>query len=160
MRRTILLSGAASLILGFTGSIAANVIAVPRAVEAQVARIRAEQFTLVGPNGADRVNLLVGPGPASTVQVLDTEGVPRAWINTGSRGGDDPDHASFVVVAPDGRTTTARLGMGDARVISRATSLRLSDLQGNPRVAIRVEEDGSPSMRMFDAAGNVTWSAP
>jgi len=79
---------------------------------------------------------------------------------THTQGGEDPDHASFVVVAPNGTTTTARLGMGDARVISRATSLRLSDLQGNPRVAIRVEEDGSPSIRMFDAVGNVTWSAP
>lgn len=160
MRRTILLSGAASLILGFTGSIAANVIAVPRVVEAQAARIRAEQFTLVGDNGADRVNLLVGPGPASTVQVLDTEGVPRAQINTGSRRGEDPDHASFVVLAPDGTTTSARLGMGDAGVISRATSLSLRGPDGRPRVAIRVEEDGTPSMRMFDAAGNVTWSAP
>lgn len=161
MKRTILLAGVVSFIMAFAGTITAMAIAGPRAAEAQEARIRAEQFTVVGDNGADRVNLLVGPRAASTVQVLDANGVRRAWINTGGRGGGDATHASFVVVAPDGVTNLTRLGTGRESLTGPwETSLSLRDLQGRIRVALNVAEDGTSSIRLLDAGGNVTWSAP
>ena len=160
MKRTVLISGVASFVMAFAGTIAALTLALPSVVTAQEARIRAEQFTVVGDNGMDRINLMVGPGLASTVQVRDTNGVPRAWINTGSRTGNEADNASFSVLSQDG-VTVARLGMGHGPggTGPLTNSLTLRDFQGQIRLQLRIEEDGTPSIRILDAAGNVTWSA-
>jgi hypothetical protein len=40
-----------------------------------------------------------------------------------------------------------------------ANVLVLFDQQGSPRVVLEVSEEGTPSIRMLDAAGSVTWSA-
>jgi hypothetical protein len=37
--------------------------------------------------------------------------------------------------------------------------LFLTDQQGQMRIRLIVDENGTPSMEMLDAAGNVTWQA-
>ena len=138
-------------------------IAVPTIVDAQDARIRAEQVTVVGDNGADRVKLGVGPGVNAEVDVFDADGLRRASLNTGGfRFGNDPESAGFNAFGPDGATQVVRLGIGRGPLGDQPlfNTLILSDLQGKPRITMRVEEDGTPSMRLLDAAGNVTWNAP
>ena len=162
MRRTVLLSGAASFVMAFLGTMVASTLVVPEAVGAQEARIRAEQFTVVGDNGADRVYLRTGPGANAAVGVADTSGVTRATINAAEgRGGDNPDDAGFTVYAGDGTTPLARLGTGRGPRGDQPlrNSLSLRDWQGQPRVLLRVLEDGTPSIQMWDASGNVTWEA-
>jgi len=58
MGRTLLLAGGVSFLMAFLGTVLALTVALPAAVEAQEARVRAEQFTLVGDNGVDRVRLV------------------------------------------------------------------------------------------------------
>jgi flagellar biosynthesis protein FlhG len=41
-----------------------------------------------------------------------------------------------------------------------ASAMSLRDPEGQIRVSARVEADGTPSIRLLDAEGNVTWSAP
>jgi hypothetical protein len=41
-----------------------------------------------------------------------------------------------------------------------STALTLNDLSGLRRLQLIVDEEGTPAMLMFDAAGAVIWSAP
>jgi len=96
------------------------------------------------------------------VAVLDTTGARRATFNTGRNTvGDSPDDAGFSVWAPDGTTSMVRLGIGHGAVgdLPLATVLNMADRQGRNRIQLRVAEDGTPALQMFDADGNVTWSA-
>ena len=162
MRRIVFFSGVVSFAMAFLGTLVASTLAVPAVVGAQEARIRAEQFTVVGDNGADRINLHTGPGIAADLEVLDANGVRRAVISTGrSLVGDAPDNAFFVIWATDGTTplvaaSSARGRRGDRALENR---LQLNDWQGRARVVLRVEEDGTPSIQMWDPGGNVTWEA-
>jgi hypothetical protein len=76
--------------------------------------------------------------------------------------GNDPDSAGFNAFAPDGVAQVVRLGIGRGPLgdLPLFNILFLADLEGNQRVVLRVEEDGTPSIRLLDSAGNVTWSAP
>ncbi len=162
MRRTLLMSIVLPLLMGFLGAVLAQMLAMPALVEAQNARIRAERVTVVGDNGVDRVDLAAGPGLNVAVQVNDANGARRAGFNTGGLlAGNDPDGAGFNVWAADGTTAMARLGTG--RGPTGTGPLRnlfwLTDWQGQIRIRLSVDENGTPSMEMLDAQGNVTWSA-
>ena len=162
MRRTLLLSVVLPLLMGFLGTILAHSLALPGFVAAQDARIRAERVTVVGDNGAERIDLVNGPGVNSAVQVNDANGMRRAGFNTGGLlAGNDPDGSGFNVWAADGTTPMVRLGTG--RGPSGTGPLRnvlfLTDQQGQMRIRLIVDENGTPSIEMLDANGNVTWSA-
>jgi hypothetical protein len=135
---------------------------LPSLVEAQADRIQAERMTVVGPNGMDRVVLETGPGARSGLFVRNAEGRLRAEMVTGGpedRGGVLPDAAGFNLFASDG-TLIGRLGTRGTRdIYELGVVLRLSDTQGRARVELTVGSDGSPSIQMLDAAGNVTWRA-
>ena len=83
MRRTILLSGMLSLVMGFVGTLLAQAVVLPGLVGAQEARIRAEQVTIVGDTGAERIRLETGPGVRSSTTVLDANGHRRVELATG-----------------------------------------------------------------------------
>jgi len=117
---------------------------------------------VVGDNGAERIDLANGPGLNTAVQVNDSNGVRRAGFNNGGLlAGNDPDGSGFNVWAADGTTPMVRLGTG--RGPSGNGPLRnvlfLTDQQGQMRIRLIVDENGTPSMEMLDANGNVTWSA-
>jgi hypothetical protein len=191
MRRTIWLSVAASSLVSILLTALVITLALPGLVDAQATRIRAEQLTLVGDNGADRVQLQPGPGVGAYMRVLDTDGRVRIGIGTGgpaALGGMRPD-ASAVSVLDSNQTLRASIGVGGAlqtqpesvsfawwdsagtqagalglgrgpqgdRPLSNI--LVLNDEEGRGRVLLRVADDGTPSIQMMDANGNVTWSA-
>jgi hypothetical protein len=162
MRRTLLLSIVLPLLMGFLGAVLAQTLAMPALVAAQDARIRAERVTVVGDNGVDRIDLATGPGLNVAVQVNDSNGARRAGFNTGGLlAGNDPDGSGFNVWAADGSTPMVRLGTG--RGPSGTGPLRnllyLTDWQGQIRIRLMVDENGTPSMEMLDAEGTITWSA-
>lgn len=162
MRRTLLVSIVLPLLMGFLGTMLAQMLAMPALVEAQNARIRAERVTVVGDNGADRFDLATGPGANVAVQVNDVNGVRRAGFNTGGLlAGNDPDGSGFNVWAADGTTAMVRLGTGRGPTGTGPLRnlLYLADWQGNIRVRLSIDENGNPAMEMLDAEGNVTWSA-
>jgi hypothetical protein len=159
MRRTIALAGLVSFVMAFLGTLLALALALPAVVGAQEARIRAEQFTLVGENGADRIRLQTVPGIAARVQVLDATGGNRVTIATGGPRGDNPNGAGVTLLTPDG-VPVGRLGMGDPDMADEGiVNLRLRDRARRDRLVLRVDEDGAPSIELRDANGNVTWSA-
>jgi hypothetical protein len=162
MRRTLLVSVVLPLLMGFLGTILAHSLARPGVVDAQDPRIRAERVTVVGDNGAERINLANGPGLNSAVQVNDANGVRRAGFNNGGLlAGNDPDGSGFNVWAADGTTPMVRLGTG--RGPTGTGPLRnvlfLTDQRGQMRIRLIVDETGTPSIEMLDANGNVTWTA-
>jgi hypothetical protein len=159
MRRMVFLTGVVSFAMAFLGTVMASTLAVPAVVGAQEARIRAEAVTVVGGNGADRVSLRTAPSGRAFVEVLGADGSQR--LSAGTGGGPGPDEAGFVVRASDGTTSAARLGTGRGPVGDGPlrNSLTLFDGQEQARVALAVGEDGTPSIRMLDASGNVTWEA-
>ena len=162
MKQTIVFTGAASFVMGFLGAVVALVIALAGTVGAQETRLRAEQLTVVGDNGADRVRIQTGPGEASSVRLLDTNGNLRSlWSTLGQTRGDDPDAAGISFQNSSG-TQVIRLGTGrgPSSTGPLEQTLRLTDQEGRIRALIQVAEDGSPSISLLDASGNVTWSAP
>jgi hypothetical protein len=41
-----------------------------------------------------------------------------------------------------------------------ATSMFLADQDGHRRILLSVDQNGTPSIKLLDAQGHVTWSAP
>jgi hypothetical protein len=162
MRRTIVLSVAASSLVSVLLTVLVMTLALPAAVDAQATRIQAERVAVVGPNGAERVALTTGPEAHASVSVLNAEGRPRATLATGgssNQGGVLPDAAGFNLFANDG-TAIGRLGTRSAAGTHEPGGvLMLADMQGRARVVLTVGPDGTPSMQMLDATGNVTWQA-
>ena len=75
-------------------------------------------------------------------------------------GGMLPDVAGFAVLNPDGTPAAALgAGRGSQGTLPLTNNLVLFDLQGRPRVVLLVAADGTPSMQLLDANGNVTWRA-
>jgi hypothetical protein len=163
MRRTIWLSVVLPLVMGGVGTVVGQAVVLPALVAAQESRIRAEQVTVVGDNGAERVRMVAGPGISSAMQVLDANGTVRTQASTGRAGArtDVPDTGYFSVFTSAG-TPGALLGLnrGPQGDRSLSSSLELFDQQARVRLRLDVMEDGSPSLRMMDATGNVVWSAP
>lgn len=157
MRRTILLSGVLPFTMAVLGTVVATSFLWPARGEAQPTIIRAEQVTVIGDNGVDRVRLVTGPGGNAALVVLGADGVRRANVNVGAGlAGPDPDAAGLTVWARDGVAPRASL----RTLAGGASALLLRDQEGQDRLSIRVDADGTPSIELLDAAGNVTWSAP
>ncbi len=162
MKRAIFLGGAVSFLMAFLGTTLAFAVALPAIVDAQETRLRAEQLTVVGDNGADRVGIQTGPGVAASVRVLDADGNLRSMLSTGGQArGDDPEAAGIAFRNSSG-TQVIRLGTGrgPSSTGPLTQGLILTDQEGRQRARIGVAEDGSPSINLLDADGNVIWSAP
>src|SRR3954465_15091664 len=97
LRRTSGVSVVLPLVMGFLGTLLAQTLVLPTVADAQDTRIRAERFTVVGDNGADRLRLQTGPGIAARLQVIDAEGAPRATIGTGGAQGDSPLATAYLL---------------------------------------------------------------
>jgi hypothetical protein len=163
MQRAILVA-AVPFVSAFLGSILAFRLLLPSMVEAQEARIRAEQVIVVGDNGAERIRLSTGPGIIGALGVFSPDGATaRVTIATGglpTLGGRVPESAGLNVFADDG-TQLVRLGTsGRPGQFEPGSNLVLHDAQGHPRIIELVDANGSPSILFLDADGNVTWSAP
>jgi hypothetical protein len=76
MQRTILLAIFLPFVSAFLGGLLAINLAPPPA-EAQDGRLRAEQFSIVGDNGVDRIHLRWAPGVATSMQLMDVNGDRR-----------------------------------------------------------------------------------
>lgn len=161
MVRTVILAVVASSLTSIIATSLVLTVVLPSAVAAQEASLRAEQSIAVGPDGTDRARVALGQGQNVTVSVLGTNGQTRALLGTGGPGpGQQPETADFVLWAQDG-TRIARLGTRDtADSHAAGVDMSLADSQGRMRLDMLVAEDGTPAIHMFDAEGNLTWSAP
>jgi hypothetical protein len=161
MRRTLLVSGVLPFVSAFLGGAMALSMAMPIMTEAQEARIRAETVTVVGA-GSDRVRLTTtGDGQIGDLSLLAPSGMRRLLLSEGGIDALDPASSGITIYAEDG-TRVGRLGIGRGPNINLpvSTALTLNDLSGLRRLQLIVDEDGTPSMLMYDADGAVIWSAP
>jgi hypothetical protein len=124
MNRTIILSGIASFGMAVLGTLLTLAVALPVAVDAQAARIRAEQVTVVGDTNVERIRLTAGPGVGAYLQVLDPDGGARVGVNTGGPallGGTQLEASNVAVLDPNG-TVRAGIGVGGPQGIDREAS--------------------------------------
>jgi hypothetical protein len=143
--------------MGFAGSALASLVLLPSIGLTQPAELRADRLVINSETGADRVVLKGSPGPAEgAVQLVDVNGKTRVGVDMGGPDGTLPNAFGFHLRNEDG-TIIANLG-----VVNNATgvALVLSDQQGHARINLLVDSDGTPTMQLLDASGNVTWSAP
>ena len=161
MVKTLFVSVVVSSVTSILATALAFTVALPSQVAAQEATLRAEQSIAVGPNGADRARLSLGAGANASISVLSPDGhTTRTLMGAGGPTGQAPETADFVLWAQDG-TRIARLGTRDtADSHAAGVDLLLADSQGRVRLDLLVAEDGTPAIHMFDADGNLTWSAP
>jgi hypothetical protein len=161
MRRTLLVSGLLPFVSAFLGGALALSVAMPVISEAQEARIRAETVTVVGA-GSDRMRLTTnGDGRIGDLSLLAPSRTRRLLLSEGGIDAPDSSSSGITVYAEDG-TRVGRLGIGrgPSSDLPVSTALTLNDLSGLRRLQLIVDEEGTPAMLMFDAAGAVIWSAP
>ena len=155
MRRVIWLTGVLPFMSAFLGVLLAIMVAIPSIGEAQQARIRVDDFAIVGENGADRIRLQTGPSNAASLGMLNSDGQMRAMLATGGPGGGGTGQgAGLNLLAEDG-TPVVRLG-----AVPMGAEIILRDAQGRPRIRQSVTPEGTASIVFLDADGNVSWSAP
>jgi hypothetical protein len=161
VRRTLLLSGIVSFVMALIATIGAMVVLQPSNAGAQLASLRASQLSIAGDSGADRILLEASPGPdEGALKLLDANGMSRVAMEMGGPKGDDPNAYGFHLRAADG-TIVGNLGTArNAAGEDTGITLTLNDQSGHSRVRILVADDGTPSISLLDADGNVTWSAP
>jgi hypothetical protein len=160
------------------GGAAANGLPVcGQTPSAQVATGCGGSIVITSANG----NALVALAPASigagggalaqqtgSVQVFAADGNARVRLTNGvarkDDGSLDPASAGVSVQYPDGATTLARIGTMEyahpAGVAAGNPAIYLKDSDGNVRFMAILDDTGSASIRILDASGNVTWSAP
>ena len=157
MKRTVIISAVVSLVMGFAGAALGIMVLLPAIAAAEPTELRADRLVISGEAGTDRVVLKGSPGQAEgAVQLVDVNGKTRVGVDMGGPDGTIANAFGFHLRADDG-TVVANLG-----VVKNATgvSLVLSDQQGHGRINLLVDSDGTPSMQMMDAGGNIIWSAP
>ena len=168
MRATVLLSGAVSSFVSIIATVVALNILVPSVVEAQQPGIRAGQFSVVDDSDALRALLASGPGVRSEAALFSTDGRLRLAIQTGGGGeqqGSAPDAAGLFVFSQEHPGNPGAWGESSRPAVVLGTSLtgtalRIRDAEGQFRVQLGVDAEGSPSIQLLDAEGGVVWSAP
>src|SRR5438093_7347223 len=95
MRRTILLCGAASFLMGFVGTVSALAIATPILVSAQEARVTTAGLTVVRPDGLAGMTADVRPSGGGLLQILGVDGQTlRGQFGAGGTAACSPGDAS------------------------------------------------------------------
>jgi hypothetical protein len=168
MKRLVFLVGA-PFASAFVGTLLAVAVALPTIVQAQQTEMRADMWSLLGPEDKERVRLATGPGTAATVALLSSvDGVNRINMSTGApppasgataaTTGAAPLAAGFNLNGPTG-LRLGRLGTVAANEAGEYTgvNITLHDQQARMRIQLLVDENGTPWIRFFDAEGNVTW---
>jgi hypothetical protein len=100
--------------------------------------------------------------------VFAADGNPRVRLTNGIARKDDgtldPGSAGVGVNYPDGATTMARIGTMEyahpTGVAAGSPAVYLKDSAGNVRFMAILDDSGNASIRILDASGNVSWSAP
>jgi len=168
MRRKIL-----GAMLPFVAGLLGGVLSGPVAVEAQklAATVMAESVTaqfmrVIGADtldaGADRIQLATQwDGQGADIRLLAPDGqTSRVVISSGGINVPDPDGSGMNIYNQLG-IPVARLGMGRGPLGNQplANLLFLADQNGRRRIVLSVDQNGTPSIRILDAQGNVIWSA-
>jgi hypothetical protein len=169
MRRKVFV-GMLPLVAGLVG----GAFAQPVILEAQklAATLRAESVTaefmrIVGADtvgaGTDRVQLgTQWNGQGADIRLLAPDGqTPRLIVSSGGINAPDPDGSGLNIYNQSG-VPVARLGMGRGPLGNQPVNnlLFLADQNGNRRIVLSVDQNGTPSIQLLNADHSVRWSTP
>jgi hypothetical protein len=180
MKRIVLLSSLVTSAVSVPMTAVAMLLVLPTIVDAQVARTTAQGLTVIRPDGmpgmtadvqasdggvveilgsdgkAQRVSL-AARGVGARVQLHDQSGANRVNLALGGESGTNPGAEGLNMDDSSG-VQLVRLGTRAPGSGIRVVML-LTDQQDNPRIQMSVADDGTPSIKMLDANGNVMWTA-
>jgi hypothetical protein len=163
MRRTIVLSSLVTSAVWAAMTLITVTFVFPAIVDAQVARITASGLTVVGPNNLTGINADVRATGGGVLTLLGADGkTSRISLGCcGSPGGQPPilENAGLSINDINGKQI-GRIGTLDQVSPPVVVGTELRDAQNNVRYRASVDEDGNPSIQLFDADGNIVWSAP
>jgi hypothetical protein len=160
--------------LPFVAGLVGGTLARPIVLEAQKLAatlvgesVTAEFMRIVGGDtlstGGDRIRLgTQWDGQGADIQLLGPDGeTNRVVISAGGISVPDPDGSGMNVYNQSG-IPVARLGMGRGPLGNQPLTnlLFLADQDGHRRILLSVDQYGAPSIKLLDAQGHVTWSAP
>jgi hypothetical protein len=132
---------------------------LPSAVDAQVARLTGSSLTVMGSDGLPGVTAEVGPPGGGILRVFGSDGkTVRLSLNSSGPPADGgiAANAGLNVYNVDGHEVV-RVGSNQAL---NGYAVTLQDAQGTIRYRAAVDGNGDPTVQLFDAQGNVIWSAP
>ena len=158
MRRSVLISVVASSAVSALVTALVMLAMLPSLVDAQVAKLSASSLELTGEHGQG-VTAEVGPPGGGIVRVLGSDGkTVRLSLNSSGQPGPSGIAANAGMnVYNVGGLEVARLG---SIASLNGYGLNLRDAQGNTRYRVAVDGDGNATVQLYDADGNVIWSAP
>ena len=132
---------------------------LPSAVDAQVARLTGSSLMVVGSDGLPGVSEEVGPPGGGILRVFGSDGkTVRLSLNSSGQAADGgiAPNAGLNVYNVDGQEVVR---VGSAQALN-GYAFNLRDAQGVTRYRAAVDGSGNPTVQLFDAQGNVIWSAP
>ena len=159
MQRGIVLSTCVSSVVSAAMTALVLVTVLPSAVEAEVTRLTGSSLSVVGSDGLPGVTADVGAPGGGILRVYGSDGkTVRLSLNS---SGQAPDggiaaNAGVNVYNVDG-LEVVRVGSNQAL---NGYAVNLRDAQGVTRYRAAVDGNGDPTVQLFDAQGNVIWSAP
>jgi len=159
MRGTIVLSVLASSVVSAAVTALIMLTMLPSAVDAQVAKLTGSGLSVVGADGRPGVNVDVGPPGGGILQVFGSDGkTVRLSLNSSGQPGPTgiAPNAGLNVYNVDGLEVVR---VGSIQAIN-VYAFNLRDAQVNTRYRAAVDGNGDPTIQLFDAEGNVIWSAP
>lgn len=144
--------------------------------------IEAEQFLVRGQDGKARAGLGMFPSrsgdsaPEPGLRIYDNSSISRIDLGLSGatpslclRDGQANTSAELALDADGNLSLTFTASGGGDGLVPELVSLELGkdnawlmlhDNQGNPRVAVRRDEDGSGHLCIYDRRGRVIWQAP
>ena len=165
IRRTSVMRSNVVLSMVASGIVSAGVTALvmfallPAAVNAEVAQLTGSSLTVVGSNGQPGVTAEAGEPGGGILRVFGSDGkTVRLSLNFSGQpvdGGIAPN-AGLNVYNTDG-AEVLRVGSNQAL---NGYAVILRDAHGVTRYRAAVDGDGNPTVQLFDAQGDVMWSAP
>jgi hypothetical protein len=163
MRRSIILTALVTSVASTTLTALVMLALLPAVVDAQVERLTAAGLTIARADGLQGVVADVRPTGGGIMQVLGPDGTtPRVQMASGGAAAGQaiqPGPGGAGVNVYDGKgTQVARLGISGGE--SAIVQIQLADAQGKVRYRTTLDPDGNPSIQLYDADGQVTWSAP
>jgi hypothetical protein len=159
MRGTIVLSVLTSSVVSAAVTALIMLAMLPSAVDAQVARLTGSGLSVVGTDGRPGISAEVGAPGGGILQVFGSDGkTVRLSLNSSGQPGNAgiASNAGLNVYNVDG-LEVVRVGSNQAL---NGYAFNLRDAQGNTRYRAAVDGNGDATIQLFDAEGNVIWSAP
>jgi hypothetical protein len=162
MKRGIFLTVLVASVISSAVTALVLLAVLPEAIYAQAARTTAVGLTVVNSDGLQGVNADVRPTGGGVLQILGADGKTlRAQLAAaGGAPGQplNPASGGLEIRDMDGKPI-ARIGT-PANMPGASVGVQLWDANGNVRYVASLDNDGNPTIQLFDAGGNVVWSAP